>query len=281
MKSQHIEDNIAHQPLDRRSPHQQQEHVPRVAGLAITLGHLKDAFRGYTHADDLDIFEFTLLHLFEHIDLLYQVALPSLVESASQITKQQSPPDTSSYQHQIWNQLQRIKQILERIAPFCQLLDATATRILEALDTDNQAPPKEISGESTDHLAKQDWQQIPDQQQWEHSEAMAIMAEYLIQWQQYPTRYGKDFSFAVCFSELNTIIASSPQMDVAFDMVRESATALYGEILRDFQPIPTGNSAEIAAFLFDLMQKVDQLLLYIDMLQEPLYALIKRHTSEI
>ena len=64
------------------------------------------------------------------------------------------------------------------------------------------------------------------------------------------------------------------QLDEAFNVLLDSAAAIFGDILPSFQALSTDNDEIIATLLFDLMQQSDQLLIQFDKALEPLYALI-------
>lgn len=51
------------------------------AGLAIILGQVVTYFGGRVDADDMDVFSFSLHHLFARVDFLYRQALPALLHS--------------------------------------------------------------------------------------------------------------------------------------------------------------------------------------------------------
>lgn len=255
------------------------EQEDQLSGPEIILGPLKTYFEGHADTDDLAILGFTLHHLFYSIDALYQIVLPELAESLTQAQASQTELDTLLYQHRIWTHLREIQRLLERIEPLCHLLNGATTSILNALDIHSSARQQREPVARQDDARQQDEDQpyeqylrVIEQEQWKQT--ITLLTESLHQWQNY---HDQRFSFTIRFAELITAIPALAQTDSALDLLLESAGAIFGDILLNFQAIAPGDDESISTLLLDLMQKADQLLLDVDILLEPMHALIKHH----
>lgn len=251
----------------------------QLSGPEIILGPLKTYFEGHADTDDLAILGFTLHHLFYSIDALYQIVLPELAESLNQAQASQTELDTLLCQHRIWLRLREMQHLLERIEPLCHLLNGATTSILDALDIHSSArQQRELAthpGDKQQQDEDQPYEQylhVIEQEQWEQT--IAMLTGSLHEWQNY---HDQRFSFTIRFAELITTIPALAQTDSALDLLLESAGAIFGDILLNFQAIAPGDDESIATLLLDLMQKADQLLLDVDILLEPMHALIKHH----
>src|SRR5579863_2119924 len=93
------------------------------AGLSVILGQLVAYFTGRAGADDMEVLNFSLPHLFCRIDYLYCSSLPELMQ-AKTIGQSEPPlPGEILRRQHTWNTLRAIKGAINRMEPLCQLLN--------------------------------------------------------------------------------------------------------------------------------------------------------------
>ncbi|HLZ63170.1 MAG TPA: hypothetical protein VKR06_40075 [Ktedonosporobacter sp.] len=262
MNSQDVDGGGVLCPLDELD-----EQYSETMGLVIILERLRTCFKRCVDAEDMELLGFSLHHLFYGVNTLYQSVLPNLTACTAHIVE----IETTGCQYCLWLHLQEVKRLLERIEPLCRLLNGAIISILDSLDAlrrlgGEQKATRKDEGREKDQC----WQQTMAQERWEL--ALSVLTDRLNSWHQYHT---KRLSFTIQFTNLLPHIPTLAHMDTAFDLLLDNAGAIFGEILQDFQAISIGDDEAMATLLLDLMQKVDQLLLQIDILVEPLHMLIR------
>ncbi|MBA2285359.1 MAG: hypothetical protein H0W02_07760 [Ktedonobacteraceae bacterium] len=218
-------------------------------GLAVILAPMMAYCNERIATDDMDILTFSLHHLFCCFDMLYRDALPALDQATGRMLNGHVPAGPLDYQQATWTHLQQVKRILERMEPLCHLLNRAAEGILDDLDRTSQPPESQPF--------------VPHRQPWhytiiEQEQALTALAGSLVTWQE---SHRKLTSFSSQFSQ--PLAAFSPsliQFDSAFAVMLEIAGAIFGDILLSFRTIPEQDDEVVAALLFDLTQRSDQLL---------------------
>jgi len=221
-------------------------------GLRLLLQRLPDYFRGRAERDDIETLVFCLHRLYNCIDTLYQHTLPALTHLTIQ-----RHANTFAHRHALWEQLQAIFLLLERIESHCHLLLGTTTCILATLDTTEDAV---FSTEAATAFI--------GTEQWQH--AYEVLSLALHGWQE---QHKAHLAFATVFASLP--ISSLISIDTAFALLFDSANAIFGDIIPDIQLVAQGDDEVVAMLLFDLMQQNDLFLIQISKLVEPLQQLMK------
>lgn len=222
--------------------------------LLLLLQRLPNYFRGRAERDDIETLVFCLHRLYNSIDTLYQHTLPALTQLTSQ---RQTVHATFTHRHALWEQLQAILLLLERIESHCHLLLGTTNCVLATLDTTEDAV---FSTEAaTAYIGTEQWQH-----------AYEVLSLALHNWQE---QHKAHLTFATAFAL--TSIPSLIQIDTALALLFDSANAIFGDIIPDIQLVAQGDDEVVATLLFDLMQQNDLLLIQISKLVEPLQQLMK------
>jgi hypothetical protein len=266
-----------------------QEHVDEsrfvgAAALSVILGQMVSYFSGRANVDDTNVLTFSLHHLFCQVDYLYRSALPELMSvTPSAMTAQRLAGDLLRHQH-IWTKLRTIRHTLNRMEPLCNLLSDATECILDDLDitSDAMIAPDTTNDNTVPRLStpaqddEQDWLQSLNQERWE--QALSVVTENLGQWQ---LSYNQLALFVNHFALVTSTISSPTQLDEVFNILLDSAGAIFGDILPGFQAISVSDDDAVATLLFDLMHQSDQLLLQFDAALEPLQALIETYALDI
>ncbi len=230
---------------------------------------------------DMDMLSFSLHHLFCRVDFLYRVAPAGLAEQGDRVGVPligTRPYDRLLHQHQVWNQLQAVRRTLHRIEPLCHLLSDATECILNALDLSSEITlpmstlEKPLQQPSQD---EQSWLHAIKQERWAH--ALASLNECLEDWQLHQHTLTPFFTH---FANLVSAIPALERLEGAFDALLDSAGSIYSDILPGFQAISVGEDETAATLLFDLMQQSDQILSQLEIIEEPLDALLEHFTVE-
>ncbi len=247
MSSQKLEQEVIQQAVSMAK-----ESVEE--GLLLLLQRLPDYFRGRAEREDIETLVFCLHRLYNCIDTLYQHLLPALTH----LTTQKHVTHASlAYRHALWEQLQSVLLLLERIESHCHLLLSTTTCVLATLDTTEDAA---FSTEApTTYVGTEQWQH-----------AYETLSLALHGWQEHHKTH---LRFATAFSA--TPIQSLVSIDTAFALLFDSANAIFGDIIPDIQLVAQGDDEVVATLLFDLMQQNDLFLMQVNKLVGPLQQLMK------
>jgi len=254
MKSQELEHEVL----------QQVENTAAVAfesaetGLLLLLERFPEYFKERAAQDDIETLVFCLHRLYNCSNTLYQRILPDLAHA---VFLQGTPPHSAfACRHAIWEQLQSLQQLIERIESHCHLLLSSATSILAILDSTEEGV---VSAETPTHVGTDQWQQ-----------AYERLSTSLTEWQE---RSKNCASFATMFANTATplSITSLTQVDTSLALLFDSANAIFGDIIPDIQLVAQGDDEVVATLLFDLMQQNDLLLMQIGKLVAPIQQLIK------
>jgi len=224
--------------------------------LLLLLQRLPDYFRGRAERNDIETLVFCLHRLYNCIEMLYQRTLPALTHLTSQ-RQVAHTHSTFAHRHALWEQLQAILLLLERIESHCHLLLSTTTCVLATLDTTEDAA---FSTEApTTYVGTEQWQH-----------AYEILSLALHSWQE---QHKAHLTFATAFA--STPVSSLIHIDTALALLFDSANAIFGDIIPDIQLVAQGDDEVVATLLFDLMQQNDLFLIQIGKLIEPLQQLMK------
>ena len=225
-------------------------------GLLLLLQRLPDYFRGRAERDDIETLVFCLHRLYNSVDMLYQHTLPALTHLT---TQRHAAHTTFAHRHALWEQLQAILLLLERIESHCHLLLSTTTCVLATLDTTEDAG---FSTEApTTYVGTEQWQR-----------AYEVLSLALHDWQK---QHRAHLTFATAFAP--TSVPSLIHIDTALALLFDSANAIFGDIVPDIQLVAQGDDEVVATLLFDLMQQNDLFLMQISKLVEPLQQLMKHY----
>jgi len=251
--------------------------------LAILLKQIKGYFHQRTRNLDLEALQFSLTHLFSHVDLLYRQALPELNKWTSY--EQNTATGDLLQRQKVWLQLQAINRALDRMAPVCHLLSDVIECLLDTLDHEElwlraideeetrlleqvKSPalsrpivPTPRPSERPELIAPEGWEQ-----------AVAALMDRLLIWQE---QHHKLVPFEQHFATPILLACNLSELDSAFAILLDSAGAIFGDILPNFRLVRPENHEEISALLFDLMQQSDQMLAQFETTLEPLTRLIR------
>ncbi len=251
MTSQKIEQEVVQQGEGISTVESVEEYLP------LLLQRLPDYFHGRAQREDVDTLVFCLQHLYNSIDTLYMHNLPTLTRLTDQ-TQKHASPSTFAYRHAIWEGVQAILLILERVESHCHLLLSTTTSVLASLDTTGDT--LNIDG-SLKYVGTEQWQY-----------AYEVLSQALHNWQD---KRASHLTFATAFA--STPVSGLTSVDVALALLFDSANAIFGDIIPDMQLVAQGDDEVVATLLFDLMQQNDLLLVQISKLVEPLQQLMKHY----
>lgn len=243
---------------------QQAENTAAIAfesaetGLLLLLERFPEYFKERATQDDIETLVFCLHRLYNCSNTLYRHILPDLAHAVS---LQGTPPhSTFACRHAIWEQLQFLQQLIERVESHCHLLLNSATCVLAILVLTEEVA---VSVEIPTHVGTDQWQH-----------AYERLSTSLTEWQE---RSKNCASFAIMFANIAAPLsmASLTQVDIALALLFDSANAIFGDIIPDIQLVAQGDDEVVATLLFDLMQQNDLLLMQIGKLVEPIQQLIK------
>ncbi len=250
MNSQRLEQEVIQQAEQTLTSGSAEE------SLLILLQRLHDYFRGRAQQGDIDTLVFCLHHLYKCMDALYLHTLPSLTRLTSQKNITHA---TRAVHHAIWEQLQAVLLLLERIESHCHLLLSATTAMIATLDTTEDAA---FSAEvPTTYVGTEQWQR-----------AYETLSQALHAWQEQRKTH---LSFATAFVFVSVAFLS--HVDAALALLFDSANAIFGDIIPDIQLVAQGDDEVVATLLFDLMQQNDLLLIQMSKLIEPIQQLTKHY----
>ena len=255
-------------PVENISDTANQQFQLDKSGLATMLAQTAAILQHRANTADIDVLNFSLQHLFNRIDYLYQAVLPELLSvSPAPVTEESRLNDLLRHQH-IWTKLRTIKQTLNRLEALCHLLGDATECTLDVLDRTSGVTPPPLATAS--HRGnEQEWLQTLNRERLE--QAMTSVMESLAVWQE---QYNDLALFVDHFAHLVPTIPELIQLDEVFTILLDCTGAIFGDILPGFQAISAGDDDAVATLLFDLMHQSDQLLAQCDAALEPLHALI-------
>lgn len=252
-EAQAVQDNVA----KTEDEHEAQQGSEELAAL---LTHLKARFATETGSDDLDLLDFSLHHLFCRLTTLYRQVLPNL---AFPPYIKLLPGDDLPYYCHTWNQLEQLRRTLSRMEALAHMLTGAATNILDTLDAAN---PSSTTSDNTDvnHKIRTG----------SHNSGEAFLTGMKIHLNDWQHAHAEHRSFSTRFADLQPSVPNLAQIDTALDTLLNGACFMYGTILHDLL-IEHATTEQVATLLLDLMQQADLLLQAIDLLLDPLHALMK------
>lgn len=227
--------------------------------LTTLLTYIQTYFDQRIIAEDLESFTFCFHRIFNSIDTLYLLRLPDLAVYTNRLNTLANIQAQIDVHYHIWLCLQATKQQLERLEAHCQLATNLTFALLTALSLEE--PPI-----NTQELL---YQHIITQEEWERE--LTVITERSNDWLQ---------SHHNC----PPLIAQFPHIpamlhgDTALDALLDNACAIFSDIFADFRTLTPGDDETLATLLLDIMQKVDLILLQVDIVLEQLYPLLKQFT---
>jgi hypothetical protein len=248
----------------------EQQEAARDTWFTPILAGLHIYFEGRADQEDLHILSFSLWHIISCLDALYFAILLDPDKYRANLPF----GEYLTHQRLTWARLQEIRRILERLEPLCQLLNGTATCLLNTLDTPTDIIPFSTRPADQDEepaLASSHFSQE------EREQAILDLCARVSTWREHQLQ---QCPFSSRFTALTISSEISGRIDTAFDLLLESAQNIFGDILVDFQAVSTGDDEAVATLLLDLIQKADQVMLQIETLLEPLHSMIKQYALE-
>ncbi|HTI15770.1 MAG TPA: hypothetical protein VL461_14600 [Dictyobacter sp.] len=247
----------------------QEPHV-LLTSLEHLLKHYQAHFTGRAMPIDIDIFRFNLLQLFRITDHIMMELLPVLTFS-TQVAKGQP-------QYGSWHIIQECASLFRHLDPFCQLLISTTVRLLERLDSTCHiyASPSPHTWQLTatnpaiTESLQQPFTTLTSAKQEDSQEIMPLLTTRLAQWS------GKNNarpSFRDLFPSFLSAIPTLLLIDPALESYLENTHAIFSAIMHDTQPPPANNDEIIAIQLLDITQKIDQIMISLDIINDTLHSL--------
>lgn len=258
--------------------------------LMLLLQHIGTYFHAQAEENDVDMFNFSLSHVFNRIDFLYREALPGLAAHTANPPQTEVVSDDLLWRQHLWLQLQMIHRALDRMIPLCYLLSDVIESLLDTLE--NVASWLYPFQDDTTLLLTQTrtvfWNHMPqirpkhlesppqtlDSQPAEIEQAASLLIDRLLHWQE---QHHQLVPFAQQFSSHPVNLS---ELDSAFCVLLDSVGAIFGDILPNFRLVQPEDREEISALLFDLMQQADQMLIQFTTILEPLNKLIKHFSAQ-
>lgn len=226
--------------------------------LTLVLERLNTYFHTTVTPDDLDLLNSSLYHLYQRVDTLYCISLPSIESTIAGSGKQQSV----EHHYHLWLDLQTVQHQLEHIEILCHLLNASVYNILLCLDScHNTTMQDEVETNTiSENIMHTLW-----------TNAFTVLLKQTEQWQC------EHRSFLALFSDLALTLPKLEQFDKRCVTLLESARTIFADILPDTQALSQGDNEAAAVLLLDLLQQSDQIVLQIATLLDVLQPLIKHY----
>ncbi|HEY4035075.1 MAG TPA: hypothetical protein VGL94_14030 [Ktedonobacteraceae bacterium] len=229
------------------------------AKLAIFFETLCSYFHGCVDANDIQTLTFCLRHLFYCSARLYQNILPDLTANTRQARD-------IVITYCIWDQLQAIESLFERIKSLCHLLNCTIPAILVTLENTSRTRGSLIP--TTQEVNAQ----LPEHPATIQDHALAQLNEQLHSWQQ---SNAQRLIFVDQFADLPTVMPTLEQADTALNILQQHTSAIFGKIIPHFLSLVATDDETAILLLLDLMQKADELQFYMRVQLERLYILLR------
>ena len=265
-----------------------------LSGLRLMLERLVAYFQQRANLEDKDTLIFGLCHLFSHVDALYCETLPALASIIHTRTSSSAIKTRIAFRYALWTHLQQMQQHVERIESLCHLLNRTVPHLLSTLDMPDMA---QVSKDEVVSMREPNDSAQNDTERWQ--QAYERLTTRLNAWQERNeerltfassvTQQAKDSSSPASVSSAryspdtaldpssSTIRPLLTRIDASLMLVLDSAGAIFGDIVPDFQGFSHGDDEVVATLLFDLMQQADLLLIQCDALFRPLQDFIRHY----
>ncbi len=270
--------------IEERGQENSEQNIA-LGGLRLMLEQLVSYFQHCANSDDNDTLIFGLCHLFSHVDTLYCETLPALTTITHTRATSATMKTRIIFRYALWTHLQQMQQHIERIESLCHLLNRTLPRLLSVLDSsDTIYRPNDSMQDDTKR-----WQQAYELltgrlNAWqEHNEQRLTFASSVMQHASDSASVAsvnsssEHVSDTTRDSSFTTMRPLLTRIDASLILVLDSAGAMYGDIIPDFQSVSHGDDEVVATLLFDLMQQADLLLIQCDTLLGPLQDLIRHY----
>ena len=260
------------------------------AELSVMLKQIETFFDKRARHHDLEAISFSLRHLFSRVDFLYRQALPDLDKWATRARETHSVE--AVVHQQVWLHLQAINRTLDRMAPLCHLLSDVIECLLDTLDNE-EIWLRTFEEEETlllkqVHISEKNLTRPPaikraemrmestasELEAWER--VVTALMDRLLLWQD---QHHKLTSFQQQFAKPPLLAGGLGELDIVFDVLLDSAGAIFGDILPNFRVVGPEDREEISALLFDLMQQSDQMLVQFEASLAPLSGLIRHFAT--
>lgn len=253
------------------------------AVLTLMLQHIGTCLSEQAEQDNLETFSFSLHQLLRRVDSLFGEILPGLDKQAT--CQQRDVSREMLRRQQIWLQLQAINRTLDRITLLCHLLSDAIECVLDTLDNadlwlslaqdERTLALKQVRGPLQSQTRQASMTPGPMAvagiaERWEQM-APALM-DRLRMWRE---QYHRLLPWKHLVLPVLVVQYHLDELDTAWAIVLDSATAIFGAILPHFRVIGREDREQISALLFDLMQRSDQMLIQFEGIRNPLASLIR------
>ena len=247
------------------------------------LERLVAYFQHCANSDDKETLIFGLCHLFSHVDTLYCETLPALTTITHTRATSSAIKTRIAFRYTLWTHLQQMQHHIERIESLCHLLNRTIPRLLSVLDASDAVHQPNDSMQDDMERWQQAYQLLTGRlNAWqEHNEQRLTFASSAIPDKSSGVPSMNAVSVPSSDTPLDASLAAMrpllTRIDASLILLLDSAGAVYGDIIPDFQSVSHGDDEVVATLLFDLMQQADLLLIQCDALFRPLQDLIRHY----
>ncbi len=261
--------------------------------LQVLLDKFQDYFAGRSQIPDVPIVLFGLQHLFCSMHTLCTLLLPEITREAiknipSDENRGKDGEENDAYG--LWLLLQNGIELLLKIEPLCQLLQNALIEMLETLDA--TCSIRNLANlQDTDEMiqvaysAKRRCTYIVtrDQDRWQW--AITRMRKRITDWRRHTlerlTRLRQETVKAAGEENTLTLLESIVLINRLGNACIESSGAIFGDILPDLHILAPGDDEAAAIVLLDLMQRLDQLVMQVGQIVQPLHTMLYQITAAI
>ena len=294
--------------MARRVDHEMTDYVQRAVKaseqdqgemgveLQVLLDKFQDYFAGRSQVPDVPIVLFGLRHLFSSMHTLYTILLPEITREAIQIipshenTAKGGGENSENSAYALWLLLQYGIELLLKIEPLCQLVQNALIAMLETLDA--TCSIRNLANlQDTDEMiqvaysAKRHCTYIVsrDQDHWQW--AITRVRKGITDWRKNTlerlTRLRQEAAKSAHEENALAFLESIAVINRLGNACIESSGAIFGDILPDLHILVPGDDEAAAIVLLDLMQRLDQLVMQVGRIVQPLHAILYQVTATI
>jgi hypothetical protein len=275
-----------------QKPAQRDNQGETFADLKVLLDKFQTYFAGRSQVSDLPMVLFGLKHLFSSMHTLCTILLPQITHEALQIIPYNNEHATQGEKsaYALWLLLQSCIELLLKIEPLCQLVQNALIDMLETLDM--TCSIRDLASlQDTDEMiqvgysAKRHCTYIVtgDHDRWQH--AITRIRKGITTWRidtlERLTHLRQEMSKCEDAEHEKTLLESVAVINRMCNACIESSGAIFGDILPDLQVIAPSDDEGAAIILLDLMQRLDQLVIHVGGIVEPLHLLLYQVTAII
>jgi hypothetical protein len=276
-----------------QKPVQRDNQGEAFADLRVLLDKFQAYFAGRSQVPDLPMVLFGLKHLFSSMHTLCTILLPQITHEALEIIPHDNKHISTQRENSVyslWLLLQSCIELLLKIEPLCQLVQNALINMLETLDM--TCSIRDLASlQDTDEMiqvaysAKRHCTYIVtgDQDRWQH--AITRVRKGITAWRidtlERLTRLRQELSKCEDAEHERVLLESVAAINRMCNACIESSGAIFGDILPDLHVIAPGDDEGAAIILLDLMQRLDQLVIHVGGIVEPLHLLLYQVTTII